>query len=391
MRHISDDIFYIGTDDFDLDLFESQYPVPDGMSYNSYLILDEKIAIMDTVDARRGEQWKSNLESALCGRTPDYLVVHHMEPDHSALILDVLAKYPSLTLLASAKAVAMLGQFFPGGDFAGRTQTVAEGTVISLGRHSLQFVAAPMVHWPEVMTSFDAASGTVFSADAFGKFGCLSKSGFFADEEKDWACEARRYYFNICGKYGMPVQTLLKKISALDVRIIAPLHGPVIRKDLQQYIKLYDIWSRYEAEKEGVLVAFASIHGGTAEAAGFVAGVLESKGVKVKLMDVARTEVSEAVEDAFSYNKVILAASSYDGGLFPPMATFLHHLRDKAWQKRKVTLIENGSWAPAAARVMREMLSSMKAIEIAEQSVSLRSRMTPSDKEALTALAEAVL
>lgn len=391
MRLVAEDILYIGTDDLDLDLFESQYPVPEGMSYNSYLIDDEKIAVLDTVDARRGTEWLANLEAALSGRTPDYLVVHHMEPDHSSMISAFLDKYPSATVLASAKAIQMLELFFPGKDFSGRTKAVAEGETVTLGKHALTFIAAPMVHWPEVVTSFDPATGTLFSADAFGKFGALSKCGYFGEDEDDWACEARRYYFNICGKYGVPVQTLLKKISALDVKAIAPLHGPVLRKDIGKYLGLYDIWSRYGAEKEGVLVAYASIHGCTAEAALAIGDMIRSREVKVKMMDVTRIEASEAVEDAFSYGKVILAASTYDGGLFPPMANFLHHLRDKAWQNRKVGLIENGSWAPAAARMMKELLSTLKATDVSEPVVTLRGRLKDSDRPALEALADAIL
>ena len=391
MKLISQDVFYIGADDITLDLFESQYPVPEGMSYNSYLVKGEKIAILDTVDTREQEQWLSNLEEALEGKVPDYLIVHHMEPDHSGSIAKVMDRYPSLVLAASAKALQMLGQFFPEVSFEGRTQAVKEGDIIDLGGRSLKFLAAPMVHWPEVMVSYDSLSGTLFSADAFGKFGALSKCGYFGDEEEDWACEARRYYFNICGKYGTPVQTLLNKVKALDIKAIAPLHGPVLRQDLDKYLKLYDIWSKYEAEKAGVLVAYASIHGGTAAAAKAIGEMISAKGIKAKVIDVARMEVSEAIEDAFSYDKVILAASSYDGGLFPPMATFLHHLQDKAWQKRRIGLIENGTWAPCAARIMKDMLSSLKSIELVEPVVTLKSRMTEADRTALSSLAEEII
>ncbi len=390
MKQITENIFYIGTDDLDLDLFESQYPVPDGMAYNSYLIKGEKIAILDTADARRADQWLANLDEALCGAQPSYLVIHHLEPDHSAVIARVLDLYPGVTVAASAKAIQLMGQFFPETDFTGRTLALKEGEELDLGGRTLKFFAAPMVHWPEVMVSFDSASGTLFSADAFGKFGALSKSGFWGDEEEDWACEARRYYFNICGKYGTPVQTLLKKVSSLDIKMIAPAHGPILRKDLEQYFRLYGIWSRYEAEKPGVLVAYASIHGGTARAAEVLGEMISAKGIRVKMMDVARTEVSEAVEDAFSYDKVVLAASSYDGGLFPPMYNFLHHLQDKAWQKRRIGFIENGTWAPCAARIMKNMVSGLRDMELIEPVVTLKSVMKKEDRAALEALANEI-
>ena len=390
MKQISENLLYIGVDDKTLDLFESQYPVPEGMSYNSYLLSAGKTAIMDSVDSRCQDQWLSNLEEALGGRTPDYLVVHHMEPDHSGSIARVMEKYPSLVLAASAKALSMLGQFFPEADFTSRTLAVKEGDVIDLGGRTLTFYGAPMVHWPEVMVSFDNADGVLFSADAFGKFGALELCGYFGEEESDWACEARRYYFNICGKYGTPVQALLGKIKKLDVRVIAPLHGPVLRKELEQYLELYDIWSKYEAEKPGVLVCHASIHGGTAQAATALASMIEACGQRVKVVDVARMEVSELIEDAFSYDKVVLAAASYDGGLFPPMANFIHHLQDKAWQKRRVGLVENGSWAPCAGRIMRDLLSGLKNIDIVEPMVTIRSRATAADMAALQALAKEI-
>lgn len=390
MKQITENIFYIGTDDLDLDLFESQYPVPEGMAYNSYLIKGEKIAILDTSDARRADQWLANLDEALCGAQPSYLVIHHLEPDHSAVIARVLDLYPGVTVAASAKAIQLMGQFFPETDFTGRTLALKEGEELDLGGRTLKFFAAPMVHWPEVMVSFDSASGTLFSADAFGKFGALSKSGFWGDEEEDWACEARRYYFNICGKYGTPVQTLLKKVSSLDIKMIAPAHGPILRKDLEQYFRLYGIWSRYEAEKPGVLVAYASIHGGTTRAAEVLGEMISAKGIRAKMMDVARTEVSEAVEDAFSYDKVVLAASSYDGGLFPPMYNFLHHLQDKAWQKRRIGFIENGTWAPCAARIMKDMVSGLRDMELIEPVVTLKSVMKKEDRAALEALANEI-
>ena len=391
IREIQPGLLYIGAQDHDLDLFESQYAVPDGMSYNSYLLDGGKIAILDTVDARKGGEWKQNLEEALAGRTPDYLVVHHMEPDHSALIREVLETWPDVKLAASAKAIQMLGQFFDGFDFTDRTIALKEGDVLDLGTRSLQFIAAPMVHWPEVMVSYEAASKTLFAADAFGKFGTLD-TGFYGDEDDDWACEARRYYFNICGKYGGPVQTLLKKASALDIACICPLHGPILRKDLGYYLDLYQTWSSYGVETEGVFVAYASIHGGTAAAALKLAEILKEKGCpKVSTCDLTREDQAEAVEDAFRYGRIILAASSYDAGVFPPMHSFLHHLQDKAWQKRKVGLIENGSWAPSAGRVMKGMLETMKEIEIVEPVVTIRSRMKAADLPALQALADAIL
>ena len=391
IREIQPGLLYIGAQDHDLDLFESQYAVPDGMSYNSYLLDGGKIAILDTVDARKGGEWKQNLEEALAGRTPDYLVVHHMEPDHSALIREVLETWPELKLAASAKAIQMLGQFFDGYDFTDRTIALKEGDVLDLCSRSLRFLAAPMVHWPEVMVSYEAASKTLFAADAFGKFGTLD-AGFYGDEDDDWACEARRYYFNICGKYGGPVQTLLKKTSALDIACICPLHGPILRKDLGYYLDLYQTWSSYGVETEGVFVAYASIHGGTAAAALKLAEILKEKGCpKVATCDLTRDDQAEAVEDAFRYGRIILAASSYDAGVFPPMHSFLHHLQDKAWQKRKVGLIENGSWAPSAGRVMKGMLETMKEIEIVEPVVTIRSRMKAADLPALQALADAIL
>lgn len=391
IREIQPGLLYIGAQDHDLDLFESQYAVPEGMSYNSYLLDGGKIAILDTVDARKGEEWMQNLNEALAGRKPDYLVVHHMEPDHSALIREVLETWPEVKLAASAKAIQMLGQFFDGFDFTDRTIALKEGDVLDLGTRSLQFIAAPMVHWPEVMVSYEAASKTLFAADAFGKFGTLD-AGFYGDEDDDWACEARRYYFNICGKYGGPVQTLLKKASALDIACICPLHGPILRKDLGYYLDLYQTWSSYGVETEGVFVAYASIHGGTAAAALKLADILKEKGCpKVATCDLTRDDQAEAVEDAFRYGRIILAASSYDAGVFPPMHSFLHHLQDKAWQKRKVGLIENGSWAPSAGRVMKGMLETMKEIEIVEPVVTIRSWMKAADLPALQALADAIL
>ena len=392
IKKINEAVAYIGTDDLELDLFESQYEVPEGMAYNSYLIQDEKVAIMDTVDARCAQAWKENLVEALGDRTPDYLVVHHLEPDHTGLIDWVTRQYPALQVVASTRALQMMGQFFDGLDLTGRSLAVKEGDTLSLGSRSLVFYGAPMVHWPEVMVSWLDADRILFSADAFGKFGALSKCGYFSEEDGDWACEARRYYFNICGKYGIQVQALLKKVLPLPLDTICPLHGPVLRGDLALYTGLYDTWSRYGVETEGVFVAYASIHGGTAAAALKMADILRAKGCpKVAVADLSRDDQAEAVEDAFRYGKAILAASSYDAGVFPPMDIFLHHLRDKAWQKRRVGLIENGSWAPSAGRVMREQLSAMKEIELVEPTVTLRSRMKDSDLAALEALADAIL
>ena len=390
MEEIAKGIIYIGTEDKEQDLFESQYKLEEGMSYNSYLIKDNKTAILDTSDARTGRQWLSNLEEALQGTTPDYLIVHHMEPDHSALIGSVAEKYPDITIVASAKAIQLLGQFQPGKTF--RTMAVKEGDTLELGSHSLSFIAAPMVHWPEVLFSYESLTGTLFSADAFGKFGALSLCGFYGDEDKDWACEARRYYFNICGKYGAQVTAVLKKVAQKSVSVIAPLHGPVLRKNLKYYLDLYTTWSSYGVETPGVFVAYASIHGGTAEAALKLADMLKSKGCpKVAVSDLTRDDRAEAVEDAFRYGTLVLAASSYDAGLFTPAYDFLHSLQMKGWQKRKVALIENGSWAPSAGRVMKEMIGQMKEITQIGELVTIRSRMREEDIPALEALADAII
>lgn len=386
IKKLSESVKYIGVDDLDIDLFESQYVVPEGISYNSYLIMDEKVAIMDTVDGRKAEEWKLNLLEALDGRIPDYLVVHHLEPDHSAVIGWVLNNYPDLKLVAGAKAVQMLPQFFEFVSFEGRTLTVKEGDVLSLGEHSLKFIAAPMVHWPEVMVSFDKSEGALYSADAFGKFGALSKCGLYGSG--DWACEARRYYFNIVGKYGVPVQSLLAKVADLTVRTIRPLHGPILEESLHEYIGLYDTWSRYKPETDGVFIAVASIHGGTMQAARMFASSLREKGVRrVVVSDLCRSDFAENVEDAFRYSKMVLAASSYDGGLFTPMYEFLHRLQIKGYSNRTVGLIENGSWAPSAGRVMKEMLSSMRNVEIVGQMVTIKTIPKESDRPALEALA----
>jgi len=390
MKEIARDIFYIGTDDLNLDLFESQYVVPEGMAYNSYLIKDDKIAILDTADARKETDWFKNLEEALQGRQPDYLVVHHMEPDHSALIGLLAEKYPDIQIVAGAMALKFLGQFQPGKTF--HTLAVKEGDTLNLGTHSLQFFAAPMVHWPEVMVSYEPTSKILFSADAFGKFGALEKCGFWGDEDDDWACEGRRYYFNICGKYGPQVQALLKKVAGLSIDKIAPLHGPVLRENLAYYLDLYNTWSSYGVETPGVFVAYASIHGGTAAVALKLADMLREKGCpKVAVCDLTRDDRAEAVEDAFRYGTMVLAAASYDAGLFTPAYDFLHSLQVKGWQKRRVALIENGSWAPSAGRVMKEMFASMKEVEQVGELVSIRSRFKPEDQAALEALANAIL
>ncbi|MBE6220097.1 MAG: FprA family A-type flavoprotein [Alistipes sp.] len=383
--NITDTIKYIGVDDTDLDLFESQYIIPNGMSYNSYLITDDKIAIMDSVDARKQTEWMDKLSAALEGRRPDYLVVQHMEPDHAGSIVAVVERYPEIKIVASARAIQMLPNFFEGVDFTDRTIAVKEGDTLSLGAHTLQFFMAPMVHWPEVMVSYDTHDKVLFSADAFGKFGALA-------HDEEWACEARRYYFNICGKYGVQVQALLKKLSQVDVACICPLHGPVLNENLGYYLSLYNTWSLYEPESEGVFVAYASIHGGTAAAANKIREMLLTKGEKkVAITDLSRDDMAEAVEDAFRYGKLIVAAASYDGGVFPPMHDFLHHLQIKGYQKRRVGIIENGSWAPVAGRVMRAMLEQMKQIEIVEPMVTINARMKQSDLSQMEALADAMV
>ena len=390
IKSVTDDIKYIGVDDLELDLFESQYIVPEGMSYNSYLILDTKVAVMDSVDARMTGEWLENLEAALEGRNPDYLVVHHMEPDHSGSILAFARKYPQAQVVASVKALAFLGQFFEGETF--KTLAVKEGDTLGLGAHTLRFFGAAMVHWPEVMVSFDEKDKVLFAADAFGKFGALGKCGYFGEEDDDWACEARRYYFNICGKYGAPVQVLLKKVLPLGPAVIAPLHGPVLRENLNEYIDLYQTWSTYGVETEGVFIACASIHGGTLAAAECLKEILLAKGCpKVAMSDLTRDDQAEAVEDAFRYGRMVVLAASYDGGLFSPAYNFIHTLQMKSWQKRKVALVENGTWAPSAGKVMKEMFGAMKDVEIVGDLVTLRSRMKESDRAALEALADAIL
>ena len=385
ISNVTETIKYIGVDDTTIDLFESQYIVPNGISYNSYLIKDEKIAIMDTVDLRKGEEWFANLEEALEGRTPDYLVVQHMEPDHAGNIANLLAKYPAIKIVASAKAIQMMPQFFEDTCFEGKTIAVKEGETLNLGAHTLQFFMAPMVHWPEVMVTYDQADKVLFTADGFGKFGALA-------HEEDWACEARRYYFNISGKYGAQVQALLKKAATLDIACICPLHGPILKENLGYYIGLYDTWSKYEVETEGIFIAYASIHGGTKKVAEKLAEILREKGApKVSIADLCRDDMAEAVEDAFRMSKLVVAAASYDADVFPPMHDFLHHLKLKTYQKRRVGIIENGSWAPCAGRVMKGMLETMKEIEIVEPMVTIRSAMKQGDIPALEALADAML
>lgn len=377
---ITEDIRYIGVNDHDIDLFEGQYVVKNGMAYNSYVVLDEKIAVFDTVDARFGDAWLQNLADTVGERKPDYLIVQHMEPDHSANIARFMETYPETQVVASAKAFAMMQQFF-GTDYAERRVVVGEGSTLSLGRHTLTFVTAPMVHWPEVVVTYDSTDKVLFSADGFGKFGAL-------DTDEDWACEARRYYFNIVGKYGGPVQTLLKKAVALDIKTICPLHGPVLTEDLEYYIGLYNTWSSYQPEKEGVFIACASVYGNTKNAALKLKELLEAKGVKVAFSDITRDDMAEAVEDAFKYSKTVLAASSYDGGVFPPMETLLCHLKSKAFQNRKIGILENGSWAPCAARTIKGMLEGMKNISVCENTVTVRSAFKDSDMPALEALAD---
>ena len=385
ISNVTKDIKYIGVDDTTIDLFESQYVVPNGISYNSYLIMDEKIAIMDTVDFRKGEDWFANLEETLEGRSPDYLVVQHMEPDHSGNIATLLEKYSEIKIVASAKAIQMMPQFFENICFEGKTITVKEGERLNLGAHTLQFFMAPMVHWPEVMVTYDSLDKILFTADGFGKFGALA-------HEEEWACEARRYYFNICGKYGAQVQALLKKAATLDIACICPLHGPILKDDLDYYIGLYDTWSKYEVETEGIFIAYASIHGGTKKVAEKLAEILREKGApKVSIADLCRDDMAEAVEDAFRMSKLVVAAASYDADVFPPMHDFLHHLKLKTYQKRRVGIIENGSWAPCAGRIMRGMLETMKEIEIVEPMVTIRSTMKQGDIPALEALADAML
>lgn len=382
---VSDSVKYIGVDDTDIDLFENQYPVPDGVSYNSYVILDDKIAVMDTVDERKTDEWFSNLTEVLEDRQPDYLVISHLEPDHSSNIERLAVRYPDMKLVGNAKTFQMLPQFFDM-DFSERSIVVKEGEELSLGTHKLVFYMAPMVHWPEVMVTYEATEKILFSADGFGKFGAIELT-----KDKDWACEARRYYFNIVGKYGGPVQQLLKKAAGLDINMICPLHGPVLKDNLGYYIGLYDTWSRYEPENKGVLIAYASIHGNTAKAAHELADMLKKAGEdKVVVSDLSREDMAEVIEDAFRYDRMILCAASYDGGVFPCMQDFLLCLQSKAYQNRTVGMVENGSWAPCAARVMRNIVDTFKNITVVEPVVTIKSTVKESDKAALSSLAQAI-
>ena len=381
---ITNSILYVGVDDKTLDLFESQYIIPNGVSYNSYVIMDEKITIMDTVDARKTEEWLENLKAVLGDKVPTYLVVSHMEPDHAANIKILMDLYPEMMVVGNAKTFPMIQQFFDV-DLEDRTVSVKEGDTLELGNHTLQFFMAPMVHWPEVMVAYEQTEKILFSADGFGKFGAL-------DTEEDWACEARRYYFNIVGKYGMQVQTLLKKAAILDIQMICPLHGPILKENLGYYIGKYDVWSKYEPEDEGILIAYASIHGNTAKAAKQMAEMLKEKGAaKVALADLSRDDMAEAVEDAFRYDKMVLASATYDGGLFPCMEDFLLHLKAKNYQKRTVALMENGSWAPVAARKMKEILEGMKNITICEPIVTIKSTLKKDSLEKMNELIDVLL
>ncbi len=378
---ITDTVKYIGADDLDIDFFESQYIVPNGMSYNSYVILDEKVVVMDTIDSRKTGEWLKNLDETLGGKGVDYLVIQHMEPDHASGIQILAEKFPEMKLVGNSKTFAMIPQFFDI-DLTDRTVTVKEGDTLNIGSHTLKFIMAPMIHWPEVMVTYEESEKILFSADGFGKFGALS-----ADE--DWTCEARRYYFNIVGKYGAQVQALLKKAAALDIAMICPLHGPILKENLGYYIDKYNTWSSYAPEDEGIFIAFASIHGNTAAAAKQFAEILRAKGAqKVSTADLSRDDMAEAVEDAFRYDRLVLAASSYDGGVFPVMQDFLHHLKAKNYQKRTVAIIENGSWAPSAARTMRAILETMKDITICDKVVTIKSTVKPETVTALEALAD---
>ena len=378
-------IYYIGVDDKDIDLFEGQYVVPNGISYNSYLIKDDKIAVMDTVDLRKCDEWMANLETALDGKTPDYLVVLHMEPDHAGSIEKLLEKYPNTQVVANAKTFQMIGQFFEGLDLTNRQVVVAEGSELPLGQHTLTFIMAPMVHWPEVMMAYEKSEKILFSADAFGKFGAL-------DTEEEWDCEARRYYINIVGKYGAPVQTVLKKAATLDIQKIFPLHGPMLTENLGYYINKYDIWSSYRPEDKGIFIAYTSIYGNTKKTAEKLKEILEQKGApKVAMADLARDDMAEAVEDAFRYDRLVLASPTYEGGLFPYMETFINHLVSKNYQNRMIGLIENGSWAPVAAKKMQDMLSGLKDLRFLDEKVTIKSSLKSTDIPQLEALADALL
>lgn len=381
--NVTKDIYYVGVNDHDIDLFEGQYVVPNGMAYNSYVIKDEKICVMDTVDIHFKEEWLSNIAKVLDGRNPDYLVVQHMEPDHSANILSFLEVYPDTTIVTNAQAFKMMNQFFTLPSTV-KTQLVKENDTLCLGTHTLQFVFAPMVHWPEVIFTYDTTDKVLFSADGFGKFGAL-------DVKEDWACEARRYYFGIVGKYGMQVQNVLKKAANLDIQSICPLHGPVLTENLGYYLGLYNTWSSYTPEEEGVIIAYSSVYGNTAKAAEYLQSVLEAKGKKVTVYDLARCDMSEAVEDAFRYSKLVLASITYNAGIFPHMETFIHALTERAYQNRTIGLIENGTWAPVANKTMKAMFEKSKNITFTDTSVTILSSMKEADKEKLNQLAEELL
>ena len=378
---ITNDIRYIGVNDHDIDLFEGQYIVPEGMAYNSYVIIDEKIAVMDTVSADFGEEWLANLENVLAGRKPDYLIIHHMEPDHSANIDKFISAYPEAAVVGNAKTFEMIDQFF-GSGLCKNKLAVKNGDTLSLGRHELTFLFAPMVHWPEVMMSYDGADKALFSADAFGKFGALDC------QDKEWDCEARRYYMGIVGKYGMQVQTVLKKAAALDIKTICPLHGPVLTGDLSHYTGLYDIWSSYGVESEGVCIAYTSVYGNTKRAAELLAKKLEERGCKAAISDLARCDMAEAVEDAFRYGKLVLATTTYNADIFPFMRQFIDHLTERNYQNRTIGFIENGTWAPAAAKIMKAMFEKSKNINYIDTTVTLRSAMTEENAEAIDRMAE---
>ncbi len=380
MKQVTDSILYVGVNDHEIDLFEGQYVVPNGMSYNSYVILDESVAVMDTADVRKTDEWLGNVEEALGGRLPDYLVVQHMEPDHAGSIDRFVEKYPRATVVGNAKTFSIMEQFFPGMKLE-RRLVVKDGETLSLGSHTLRFVFAPMVHWPEVMMTYEASEKVFFSADGFGKFGAL-------DVDEDWACEARRYYIGIVGKYGMMVQNVLKKAAGLEISIICPLHGPVLTENLGYYLNLYDIWSGYRPESQGVCVCFTSVYGHTRAAVELLCEKLETKGVKVVCHDLARCDMAEAVEDAFRYDRLVLATTTYNAGMFPFMKTFLDHLTERNFQKRKVAFIENGSWGPMAMKGMKEALKNCRELVFAENEVSIRSALNEASTAAVLALAE---
>ena len=385
IKHVTDSIYYVGVDDKDIDLFENQYVVPNGLAYNSYVIDDEKIVIMDMVDVKCAEEWYANLDEVLKGRQPDYLVMSHLEPDHSANLTEVLKRYPELKVVSNSKLLAMIPNFFPDIDLTGRTITVDGSEPFDTGVHKLNFVMAPMVHWPEVMVTYESAEKVLFAADAFGKFGTL-------DTDEDWACEARRYYFNIVGKYGMPVQALLKKAENLDIQIICSLHGPILKEDLGYYINLYKTWSSYEPEDKGVFIAYSTLHGNTGNAAKKLAELLKEKGCpKVVVSDLAREDMAECVEDAFRYDRMVLASPTYDGGLMPVMMDFIYHLKSKAYQNRTVGFIENGSWAPMSGKLMKEQMAAMKNINIIEDVVTVKSALKAADEAKLEELADKLM